>query len=208
MRASKLFIQTLREFPNDAEAMSHKLLVRAGFIKKLTNGVYSYLPLMKRVLDKVSKITREEMNAAGAQELLMPFVQPAELWKKSGRWQVYGKELMRMKDRHDNEMCLAPTHEEVVTSVADGILASYKQFPVNLYHIQLKFRDEIRPRFGLLRGREFIMKDAYSFHTSEESLDEEYKNMAEAYKKIFNRCGLETRMVQSDSGAIGGSVSH
>ena len=125
MRASKLFIQTLREFPNDAEAMSHKLLVRAGFIKKLTNGVYSYLPLMKRVLDKVSKITREEMNAAGAQELLMPFVQPAELWKKSGRWQVYGKELMRMKDRHDNEMCLAPTHEEVVTSVSDGILASY-----------------------------------------------------------------------------------
>ena len=208
MRASKLFIQTLRDFPNDAEAMSHKLLVRAGFIKKLANGIYTYMPLMKRVLDKVSKITREEMNAAGAQELLMPFVQPAELWQKSGRWQVYGKELMRMKDRHDNEMCLAPTHEEVVTSVADGILASYKQLPVNLYHIQLKFRDEIRPRFGLLRGREFIMKDAYSFHTSEESLDEEYQNMAEAYKKIFKRCGLETRMVQSDSGAIGGSVSH
>ncbi len=208
MRASKLFIQTLREFPNDAEAMSHKLLVRAGFIKKLTNGVYSYLPLMKRVLDKVSKITREEMNASGAQELLMPFVQPAELWQKSGRWQVYGRELMRMKDRHDNEMCLAPTHEEVVTSVADGILTSYKQLPVNLYHIQLKFRDEIRPRFGLLRGREFIMKDAYSFHTSEESLDEEYRKMAETYKRIFKRCGLETRMVQSDSGAIGGSLSH
>ena len=199
MRASKLFIQTLRDFPNDAEAMSHKLLVRAGFIKKLANGIYTYMPLMKRVLDKVSKIRSEEMNAAGAQELLMPFVQPAELWQKSGRWQVYGKELMRMKDRHDNEMCLAPTHEEVVTSVADGILASYKQLPVNLYHIQLKFRDEIRPRFGLLRGREFIMKDAYSFHTSEESLDEEYQNMAEAYKKIFKRCGLETRMVQSDS---------
>ena len=191
MRASKLFIQTLRDFPNDAEAMSHKLLVRAGFIKKLANGIYTYMPLMKRVLDKVSKITREEMNAAGAQELLMPFVQPAELWQKSGRWQVYGKELMRMKDRHDNEMCLAPTHEEVVTSVADGILASYKQLPVNLYHIQLKFRDEIRPRFGLLRGREFIMKDAYSFHTSEESLDEEYQNMAEAYKKYLNAAGLK-----------------
>ena len=208
MRASKLFVQTLREFPNDAEAMSHKLLVRAGYIKKLANGVYSYLPLMQRVLTKVSNIVRQEMNAAGAQELLMPFVQPAELWQKSGRWQVYGKELMRMKDRHDNEMCLAPTHEEVITSVVDGIFGSYKQLPVNLYHIQLKFRDEIRPRFGLLRGREFIMKDAYSFHTSQESLDEEYENMAQAYTKIFKRCGLETKMVQSDSGAIGGSVSH
>lgn len=208
MRASKLFVQTLREFPNDAEAMSHKLLVRAGYIKKLANGVYSYLPLMQRVLTKVSNIVREEMNAAGAQELLMPFVQPAELWQKSGRWQVYGKELMRMKDRHENEMCLAPTHEEVITSVVDGIFGSYKQLPVNLYHIQLKFRDEIRPRFGLLRGREFIMKDAYSFHTSQESLDEEYENMAQAYTKIFKRCGLETKMVQSDSGAIGGSVSH
>ncbi len=208
MRASKLFVQTLRDFPNDAEAMSHKLLVRAGYIKKLTNGGYSYLPLMQRVLTKVSTIIREEMNAAGAQELLMPFVQPAELWKKSGRWQVYGKELMRMKDRHENEMCLAPTHEEVITSVVDGIFTSYKQLPVNLYHIQLKFRDEIRPRFGLLRSREFIMKDAYSFHTSEESLNAEYKNMAQAYTKIFKRCGLETKMVQSDSGAIGGSVSH
>jgi len=208
MRASKLFVQTLREFPNDAEAMSHKLLVRAGYIKKLANGVYSYLPLMQRVLTKVSNIIREEMNRAGAQELLMPFVQPAELWQKSGRWQVYGKELMRMKDRHDVEMCLAPTHEEVITSVVDGIFNSYKQLPVNLYHIQLKFRDEIRPRFGLLRGREFIMKDAYSFHTSQESLDKEYENMAQAYTKIFKRCGLETKMVQSDSGAIGGSVSH
>lgn len=208
MRASKLFVQTLREFPNDAEAMSHKLLVRAGYIKKLANGVYSYLPLMQRVLAKISNIVREEMNAAGAQELLMPFVQPAELWQKSGRWQVYGKELMRMKDRHDNEMCLAPTHEEVITSVVDGIFGSYKQLPVNLYHIQLKFRDEIRPRFGLLRGREFIMKDAYSFHTSQESLDVEYENMAQAYTRIFKRCGLETKMVQSDSGAIGGSVSH
>ena len=208
MKASKLFVQTLRDFPNDAEAISHKLLVRAGYIKKLTNGGYSYLPLMQRVLTKVSNIIRQEMNAAGAQELLMPFVQPAELWQKSGRWQVYGKELMRMKDRHDNEMCLAPTHEEVITSVVDGIFTSYKQLPVNLYHIQLKFRDEIRPRFGLLRSREFIMKDAYSFHTNEESLHAEYKNMADAYTKIFKRCGLETKMVQSDSGAIGGSVSH
>lgn len=208
MKMSKLFVQTLREFPNDAEAISHKLLVRAGYIKKLTSGIYSYLPLMQRVLTKINKIVREEMNTAGAQELLMPFVQPAELWLKSGRWEVYGKELARLNDRHGNQMCLAPTHEEVVTSVASGILSSYKQLPVNLYHIQTKFRDEIRPRFGLLRGREFIMKDAYSFHSSQESLEEEYENMARAYTRIFKRCGLETKMVQSDSGAIGGNVSH
>ena len=208
MKMSKLFVQTLREFPNDAEAISHKLLVRAGYIKKLTSGIYSYLPLMQRVLTKINKIVREEMNAAGAQELLMPFVQPAELWLKSGRWEVYGKELARLNDRHGNQMCLAPTHEEVVTSVASGMLSSYKQLPVNLYHIQTKFRDEIRPRFGLLRGREFIMKDAYSFHSSQESLEEEYENMARAYTRIFKRCGLETKMVQSDSGAIGGNVSH
>ena len=208
MKMSKLFVQTLREFPNDAEAISHKLLVRAGYIKKLTSGIYSYLPLMQRVLTKINKIVREEMNAAGAQELLMPFVQPAELWLKSGRWEVYGKELARLNDRHGNQMCLAPTHEEVVTSVASGVLSSYMQLPVNLYHIQTKFRDEIRPRFGLLRGREFIMKDAYSFHSSQESLEEEYENMARAYTRIFKRCGLETKMVQSDSGAIGGNVSH
>ena len=208
MKMSKLFVQTLREFPNDAEAISHKLLVRAGYIKKLTSGIYSYLPLMQRVIAKVSKIIREEMNAAGAQELLMPFVQPSEVWEKSGRWEVYGKELARFSDRHGNKMCLAPTHEEVITSVVSGTFTSYKQLPVNLYQIQTKFRDEIRPRFGLLRGREFIMKDAYSFHTSQESLDEEYENMARAYKRIFERCGLETKMVQSDSGAIGGSVSH
>ncbi len=208
MRMSKLFVQTLREFPNDAEAISHKLLVRAGYIKKLTSGIYSYLPLMQRVLAKISQIIREEMNAAGAQELLMPFVQPAEIWQKSGRWEVYGRELARFCDRHDNKMCLAPTHEEVITSVVSGTFTSYKQLPINLYQIQTKFRDEIRPRFGLLRGREFIMKDAYSFHTSQESLDEEYENMARAYKRIFERCGLETKMVQSDSGAIGGSVSH
>ena len=208
MRMSKLFVQTLREFPNDAEAISHKLLVRAGYIKKLTSGIYSYLPLMQRVLAKISQIIREEMNSAGAQELLMPFVQPSEVWQKSGRWEVYGKELARFSDRHGNQMCLAPTHEEVITSVVSGTFTSYKQLPINLYQIQTKFRDEIRPRFGLLRGREFIMKDAYSFHTSQESLDKEYQNMAAAYKRIFERCGLETKMVQSDSGAIGGSVSH
>lgn len=208
MRMSKLFVQTLREFPNDAEAISHKLLVRAGYIKKLTSGIYSYLPLMQRVLAKISQIIREEMNSAGAQELLMPFVQPSEVWQKSGRWEVYGKELARFSDRHGNQMCLAPTHEEVITSVVSGTFTSYKQLPINLYQIQTKFRDEIRPRFGLLRGREFIMKDAYSFHTSQESLDREYQNMAAAYKRIFERCGLETKMVQSDSGAIGGNVSH
>lgn len=208
MRMSKLFVQTLREFPNDAEAISHKLLVRAGYIKKLTSGIYSYLPLMQRVLAKISQIIREEMNSAGAQELLMPFVQPSEVWQKSGRWEVYGKELARFSDRHGNQMCLAPTHEEVITSVVSGTFTSYKQLPINLYQIQTKFRDEIRPRFGLLRGREFIMKDAYSFHTSQKSLDEEYENMARAYKRIFERCGLETKMVQSDSGAIGGNVSH
>ena len=208
MKMSKLFVQTLREFPNDAEAISHKLLVRAGFIKKLANGIYTYMPLAQRVLTKISNIVREEMNASGAQELLMPFVQPAEVWQKSGRWQVYGKELLRCKDRHDNDMCLAPTHEEVITSVVSDVINSYKQLPLNVYQIQSKFRDEIRPRFGLLRGREFIMKDAYSFHTSQEDLEREYEVMAKTYTKIFNRCGLETKAVQSDSGAIGGSVSH
>lgn len=208
MRMSKLFVQTLREFPSDAEVISHKLLARAGYIKKLTSGVYNFLPLMWRVLKKVENIVREEMDNAGAQELLMPFVQPQELWEESGRWNAYGKELMRLKDRHDRVMCLGPTHEEVITSIARDGLKSYKQLPVNLYQIQSKFRDEVRPRYGLLRGREFIMKDAYSFHTSQECLNKEYDNMAQAYTKIFKRCGLETKMVQSDSGAIGGSVSH
>lgn len=208
MRMSKLFVQTLREFPADAEVISHKLLVRAGYIRKLTNGVYNFLPLMWRVLKKVENIVREEMDAAGAQELLMPFVQPSELWQESGRWDVYGKELMRLKDRHGREMCLGPTHEEVITSIAREGIRSYKQLPVNLYQIQSKFRDEIRPRFGLLRGREFIMKDAYSFDVDEEGLDKSYEIMAQAYRNIFERCGLETKMVQSDSGAIGGSISH
>lgn len=208
MKMSKLFVQTLREFPADAEVISHKMLARAGYIRKLASGVYNYLPLMWRVLRKVENIVREEMDAAGAQELLMPFVQPKELWEESGRWDVYGRELMRLKDRHDRDMCLGPTHEEIITSIARDGIKSYKQMPVNLYQIQSKFRDEIRPRFGLLRGREFIMKDAYSFDTDEAGLDKEYKNMAQAYTKIFNRCGLETKMVQSDTGAIGGSMSH
>ena len=208
MKMSKLFVQTLREYPSDAEVVSHKMLARAGYIRKLTSGVYNFLPLMWRVLKKIETIVREEMDAAGAQELLMPFVQPKELWEESGRWEAYGKELMRLKDRHDRVMCLGPTHEEVITAIARDGLKSYKQLPVNLYQIQSKFRDEVRPRYGLLRGREFIMKDAYSFDVDEAGLDKEYENMARAYKKIFDRCGLDTKMVQSDSGAIGGSVSH
>ncbi len=208
MKMSKLFVQTLREFPSDAEVMSHKLLVRAGYIRRLSSGIYNYLPLMWRTLKKVENIVREEMDNAGAQELLMPFVQPEELWQESGRWEVYGKELMRLKDRQGRGMCLGPTHEEVITYIAREGIKSYKQLPVNLYQIQSKFRDEVRPRFGLLRGREFIMKDAYSFDIDEAGLDKEYENMARAYTRIFERCGLETKMVQSDSGAIGGSVSH
>ena len=208
MKMSRMFVQTLRDYPADAEVISHKLLVRAGYIKKLTNGIYNYLPLMWRVLKKIENIVREEMDASGAQELLMPFVQPEELWQESGRWEVYGKELMRLKDRHGKSMCLGPTHEEIITFIARECVQSYKQLPVNLYQIQSKFRDEIRPRFGLLRGREFIMKDAYSFDTSYENMEIAYKIMADTYKRIFDRCGLETRMVQSDSGAIGGNVSH
>ena len=208
MKMSKMFVQTLREYPSDAEVISHKLLVRAGYIRKLSQGVYNYLPLMWRVLKKVENIVREEMDAAGAQEMLMPFVQPEELWQESGRWNVYGKELMRLKDRHGRGMCLGPTHEEVITAVAREGIKSYKQLPVNLYQIQSKFRDEVRPRYGLLRGREFIMKDAYSFDSSQEGLEKSYADMAKAYYKIFERCGLETKAVQSDSGAIGGAVSH
>lgn len=208
MKMSKLFVQTLREFPSDAEVISHKLLVRAGYIRKLTSGVYNYLPLMWRVLRKIETIVREEMDNAGAQELLMPFVQPQELWEESGRWEKYGRELMRLKDRHDRGMCLGPTHEEVITAIARDGIKSYKQMPANLYQIQSKFRDEIRPRFGLLRGREFIMKDAYSFDVDEAGLEKEYQNMASAYTRIFKRCGLETKMVQSDTGSIGGSMSH
>ena len=208
MKMSKMFVQTLREFPSDAEVISHKMLARAGYIKKLTSGVYNFLPLMWRVLKKVEYIIRDEMDRAGAQELLMPFVQPKELWEESGRWGAYGGELMRLKDRHGREMCLGPTHEEIITAIARDVLKSYKQLPTNLYQIQSKFRDERRPRFGLLRGREFIMKDAYSFATSQEDLEKEYQNMWQTYTNIFKRCGLDTKAVQSDSGAIGGSVSH
>ena len=208
MKMSRLFVQTLREFPSDAEVISHKMLARAGYIRKLTSGVYNFLPLMWRVLKKVEYIIRDEMDKAGAQELLMPFVQPKELWEESGRWGAYGGELMRLKDRHGREMCLGPTHEEIITAIARDVLKSYKQLPTNLYQIQSKFRDERRPRFGLLRGREFIMKDAYSFATSQEDLEKEYQNMWQAYTNIFKRCGLDTKAVQSDSGAIGGSVSH
>ena len=208
MKMSKLFVQTLRDYPADAEVVSHKMLVRAGYIRKLTNGVYTFLPLMWRVIKKIEKIVREEMDASGAQEILMPIVQPKELWEESGRWDVYGKELMRFTDRHDRMLALAPTAEEVVTWVAREGIKSYRQLPVNLYQIQNKYRDEIRPRFGLLRGREFIMKDAYSFDANQEGLEKSYEVMAQAYTRIFKRCGLDTRMVRSDSGAIGGSLSH
>lgn len=208
MKMSKLFVRTLREVPADAEVVSHQLLVRAGYIRKLASGIYSYMPLMWRVLKKIENIVREEMDKADAQELLMPILQPESLWMESGRWDVYGKELMRFKDRHDRLLALGPTHEEIITSIARNEIKSYKELPLNLYQIQSKFRDEIRPRFGLLRGREFIMKDAYSFDTDYEGLEESYRKMTEAYINIFLRCGLDTRMVQSDSGAIGGNVSH
>jgi prolyl-tRNA synthetase len=205
---SQLLAPTLRENPAEAEVVSHQLLVRAGYIRRLANGVYNYLPLMWRVLRKVEQIVREEMDRAGAQELLMPILQPAEVWQASGRWDVYGELMMRVKDRHGREYGLAPTAEEVITDIATKEVRSYRQLPVNLYQIQTKYRDEIRPRFGLLRGREFIMKDAYSFHSNQACMDREYQRMADAYTRIFDRCGLETRQVRSDSGAIGGSVSH
>ncbi|HSA07683.1 MAG TPA: proline--tRNA ligase [Candidatus Gastranaerophilales bacterium] len=205
---TNLFFATLRETPSDAEVVSHQLMLRAGYIRKLTSGVYTYMPLMWKVLKKISNIIREEMDAAGAQELLMPILQPEELWEESGRWQAYGKELMRVQDRHGRMNALGPTHEEIITALVRDEIKSYRQLPVNLYQIQDKFRDEIRPRFGVLRGREFLMKDAYSFDTSEEGLETSYQKMSEAYTRIFKRCGLETRMVRSDSGAIGGSVSH
>ncbi|AFS70803.1 proline--tRNA ligase [Exiguobacterium antarcticum] len=208
MKQSKLFMPTLREVPSDAEAVSHQLLLRAGFMRQNAAGIYSYLPLAKRVLSKIETIVRQEMEAAGAQELLMPAIQPAELWEETGRWDIYGPELMRLTDRHDRRFALGATHEELITSIVRDELNSYKKLPVNLFQIQMKYRDERRPRFGLLRGREFIMKDAYSFHATQESLEEEYQNMFEAYTKIFTRVGLEFRPVVADSGAIGGSGTH
>lgn len=208
MKQSKTFIPTLREVPADADVKSHKQLLRAGFIRQNTSGVYSYLPLAKRVLSKIENIIREEMEAINSIELLMPALQSAELWQESGRWEKYGPELMRLKDRHDRDFALGPTHEEVITTLVRDEIKSYKKLPLTLYQIQTKFRDEKRPRFGLLRGREFIMKDAYSFHASRESLDETYDDMYRAYSNIFSRLGLNYRAVIADAGSIGGKGTH
>ena len=207
MKASKLIFATQREDPSDAEIVSHKLMIRAGLIRQVSSGIYNWLPTGKKVLHKVENIIREEMNSAGAQEILMPMVQPVSLWEESGRIEQYGKELLVFKDRHDNEFCLGPTHEEVITDLCKNILTSYKQLPITLYQIQTKFRDEIRPRFGVMRSREFVMKDAYSFDLDQESLDLTYENIRAAYLNIFNRFGLDYRLVKADSGAIGGSDS-
>ncbi|MBU0681342.1 MAG: proline--tRNA ligase [Proteobacteria bacterium] len=208
MRFSQLLIPTLKEDPSEAEVISHKLLLRAGYIRKLTSGSYTYLPLGLAAIRKVEQIVREEMNLAGAQEILMPMVQPADLWQESGRWQVYGKELLRFQDRHNRDFCLGPTHEEVVTDLARMNIHSYKHLPMNLYQIQTKYRDEARPRFGLMRGREFIMKDGYSFDATDQGAELTYEKMKTAYHRIFNRCGLSFRAVDADSGSIGGSFSH
>jgi prolyl-tRNA synthetase len=208
MRWSQTFIPTPKEDPAEAEVVSHKLMVRAGLMRKLTSGVYTYLPLGYRTIRKVEQIVREEMNAAGAVELLMPILHPAELWRESGRWDVYGKELMKVRDRHHRDFALGPTHEEVITDLIRGQIRSYKRLPLTLYQIQTKFRDEIRPRFGVMRAREFVMKDAYSFHANDASLDETYQRMHRAYTRIFQRCGLQAAPVQSESGAIGGDVTH
>lgn len=208
MRASRFLISTLKETPADAEVISHKLMLRAGMIRRLASGLYTWLPLGLRVLQKVENIVREEMNRAGALEVLMPVVQPAELWEESGRWEQFGPELLRIEDRHQRPFCLGPTHEEVITELVRHELSSYKQLPVNFYQIQTKFRDERRPRFGVMRAREFLMKDAYSFHLTEESLQETYQDMYEAYCRIFDRIGLDYRAVLADTGAIGGSGSH
>ncbi len=208
MRYTKLFLPTLREIPADAEVISHQLMLRAGMLRKLTSGIYTYLPLGLRAIKKVEKIIREEMERAGAQEVLMPTVQPADLWKESSRWDVYGKELVRFKDRHGRDYCLGPTHEEVITDLIRGEVRSYRDLPLNLYQIQNKFRDEIRPRFGLMRGREFSMKDAYSFDADEEGAAKSYQSMSGAYNRIFERCGLNFKAVEADTGNIGGSFSH
>lgn len=208
MKQSKVFIPTMRDVPAEAEALSHQLLLKAGLIKQSTSGIYSYLPLASRVLNNISKIIREEMERIDAVEILMPALQQAELWEESGRWGAYGPELMRLKDRNGREFALGPTHEEVVTSIVRDELKSYKQLPLTLFQIQSKFRDEKRPRFGLLRGREFIMKDAYSFHADEASLDDTYQDMYNAYGRIFKRVGINARPVVADSGAIGGNHTH
>ena len=208
MKLSSFYLNTLREAPSEAELISHQLMLRAGLVKKLGAGLYSWLPLGLRVLRKIETIVREEMNRAGAHELLMPAVQPAELWQETGRWQIFGPQMLKIKDRHERDFCFGPTHEEVITDIVRQDIRSYRQLPVNLYQIQTKFRDEIRPRFGVMRAREFVMKDAYSFHTDYEDLQREYHNMYEAYSRIFERLGLRYRAVAADTGAIGGTGSH
>ncbi len=208
MRYSQYLLPTSKEVPSEAEVPSHQLMLRAGMILKLAAGIYSYLPLGLRAIRKVEAIIREEMNRAGAIEVLLPFVQPAEIWQESHRWEEYGKELARLKDRHNRDFCLGPTHEEVMTDIARKEIRSYRQMPLNLYQIQTKFRDEIRPRFGVMRGREFIMKDAYTFDVDEKGLDVAYQKMVDAYNRIFTRCGLKFRAVEAESGLIGGSSSH
>ena len=208
MRASNFFFNTQKEAPNDAELQSHILMVRAGLIKRLGSGLYSWMPLGLRVLRKVEMIVRDEMNKAGALELLMPAVQPRELWDETGRWAVFGPQMLKITDRHSREFCFGPTHEEVITDIARSEIRSYKQLPLNFYQIQTKFRDEIRPRFGVMRAREFMMKDAYSFHTDFASLEQTYSTMFQAYSNVFNRLGLKFRAVKADTGAIGGDGSH
>ena len=208
MYLSKFQLTTLKETPSDAEISSHQLMLRAGLIRKLASGLYTWLPLGLRVMRKVENIVREEMDSCGALEILMPAVQPSELWQESGRWEQYGPELLRLKDRHDREFCFGPTHEEIITDLARKELSSYKQLPVTYYQVQTKFRDEVRPRFGVMRAREFLMKDAYSFHISQQSLQETYDLMYQAYSRIFSRLGLEFRAVMADSGSIGGNSSH
>ena len=208
MKFSKYLVATLKEAPNDAETESHKLMIRAGMIRKIAAGIYNFMPLGLRVFRKVENIIRDEMNKSDAIEVMMPFVTPADLWIKSGRWDIYGKELLRLKDRADRDFCLGPTHEEVVTDLVDREVKSYKNLPLNIYQIQPKFRDEIRPRFGVMRAREFVMKDAYSFDIDEKGADESYSKMFNAYQNIFKRCGLKFRAVEADSGNIGGSFSH
>ena len=208
MRISQYLIATLREAPSEAEIISHQLMLRAGMIRKVASGIYTWLPLGLRVLRKVEAIIREEMDRVGAQELLMPSVQPAELWQESRRWEQYGPELLRLKDRHERDFCLGPTHEEIITDLIRNEIRSYKQLPANFYQIQTKFRDEMRPRFGIMRAREFLMKDAYSFHLTDESLQETYEQMFATYSRIFERLGLKFRAVQADSGNIGGNASH
>ena len=208
MLASKFYISTLKEAPSEAELISHKLMIRAGFIKRLGSGLYSWMPLGLKVLRKIEAIIRNEMNKAGALELLMPAIQPAELWEETGRWELFGPQMLKIKDRHDRSFCFGPTHEEVITDIARKEINSYKQLPINFYQIQMKFRDEIRPRFGVMRAREFLMKDAYSFHASKNSLQETYETMYQAYTNIFNKIGLQFRAVKADTGAIGGDGSH